>query len=176
MKRQFISVVAAMCTMLASASAFADLTPELQARVDHYKAKFAALAKNQMVVRTTEIYNLRPLGIDNQAWTRAEEDSPIVKPLLNNPASRIMKQYADDNVEKVFIRAKNGDIVAADKKPLLFNIANRPYFKPAVQGKPYNMNKITVDPVTGERSVVVTVPIFNSNGEQIGFVHSAIKA
>lgn len=176
MNRSGFLAFATLALSLISLSAMADLSPEMRRKADTYKAKFSQVATNDSVVRAVAAYNARPSGMSNQRWETLDKDSGEVRSFLNTSVSKMMAYLEkDSNVEAVFIRAKNGDLVAGAQKPVLFNISTRPFYKVALKGEAWDANKLQPHPLTGEKSVVMAVPIRGAGGAVIGMVHAVVK-
>lgn len=153
-----------------------NLSPELQGKLDVYKTKLAEWAKDPVVVEAVMQANKSKTNMDNKTWGTLADSDAKVKPFLTSSAGIKLNSWEQDkSLGKLFLRDKSGNLVAASKKPAIFNIADRPAFVNAIRGKVWNSNKPTADPTTKVSSIQLSIPVV-SNGKEIGVLHTSIMA
>jgi hypothetical protein len=155
------------------------ITPEVQAKVEHYKKKLTEWAANPAVVAAVKSANAKGglvPGMTNSKWEDLKETDSMVTDIQNSDASKFLKtQEADKGINKLYARDEKGNLVAGSTKPALFNNAARPPFKMAMEGKAYADSEVKEDLTTKKKSVQVSVPIM-SDGKAIGVLHTAVNA
>lgn len=174
-RTQFLAL-ATLALSLISGQVVADLSPEMHRKAELYKVKLSPLSTNQSIIKAVMAYNSRPSGLNNKRWVTLPEDSSEVQSFLNTNVAKMMVHLEkDSNIEMVFIRAMNGDLVAGGRKPALFNVANRPFYKTVLNGESWYADKLQPHPLTGDKSLVLAIPIRGTAGSVVGFVHAVIK-
>jgi hypothetical protein len=171
--------LAAALTGAFAAHANDPIPAAVQTRVDGYKAKLQQWAATPSVVKAAKASTASNgmAGMTPAKWTELDAKSPEVTTVLTNePGKFVGKIEADDKlINKIVIRDKHGNAVAASTKPLLYNVAARPVFKTAITGTPWQQDHVAKDVTTQVRSVQIATPI-KEGGEIIGVIHASVNA
>jgi hypothetical protein len=159
--------------------ALADLSPEIKAKTEKYKAKLVEWAKDpailQAVAESNEKGGLIP-GMNNAKWESLGEDDPLVKGVLQNRVSKKLQHWeADKNINKLFVRDLRGTLVAGTTKTPIYSTLVRPAIREGLKGKPWNAEEVKRDIATQIDSVLISAPIMEE-GKVIGVIHSAVTA
>jgi C4-dicarboxylate-specific signal transduction histidine kinase len=168
-----LGLAAALCVGTASA----DLPPDLQGKVDKYKAKLSEWANDPAVVSAVKEANAKGgAALSNAKWEDMSDKDPAVTAILSNPASAKVKAWEEDKaINKLYVRDKDGNLVAGSNKPLLYNVSSRPPFQAAIKGAAWAAKEAKPDPTTQIKSVQISAPI-KDGGQVIGVLHSAVSA
>ena len=155
------------------------ISSDIQAKVDHYKAKLTEWAANPAIVAAVKSANAKGgllHDMTNSKWEDLKETDPMVTDIQNSDASKFLKtQEVDKGINKLYARDAKGNLVAGSTKPALYNNSARPPFKMAIDGKAYADNEVKEDLTTKKKSVQLSVPIM-SDGKPIGVLHTAVNA
>jgi hypothetical protein len=167
------------CAALCVSAAQADLPPDLKSKVDKYKAKLVEWAADPAVIAAVKEANAKgPIaGMNNGKWEDLDKQDPVVVAMLSSPASKMMSTWeaGDKGINKLYLRDKDANLVAASSKPLLYNNGNRDFIKQALKGTAFNSSEPKPDPATQIRSVHASVPV-KDGGKVIGVLHTAVTA
>ena len=154
----------------------ADLPPPVQAKVDKYKQKLVEWAADPAIITAVKEANVKGAvaGITNSKWDELTDKDPEVSAILNSATSVLLRQWDQDKgINKLFLRDKDGNLVAASNKPLLYNSAPRTVIKEAMKGVAWAANEIKPDVTTQIKSVQLSAPV-KDGGKVIGVIHSAV--
>ena len=170
------SLVLALGLSLASA-ANAALPAEIQAKVDNYKKTLSEWAADPLVVKTTNEANARgSVGMSNAKWDELADNDPAIQATLTSPVSQKLRKWEEDKgINKLYLRDKNGNVIAGVTRTTLFNAAKRPHIAAALKGEMAHTDEIKPDPSTQVKSVQLAVPVLDA-GKVIGVLHTAISA
>ena len=163
---------------LSSTSLMAEeLTPEVKAKVSEYQQKLTQWSKNPELVNAIKQMNSASAPkINNSQWKTLPETDPAVMAFQTNKAGKILSGLqSDKSIGKLFLRDKNGNLVAGSKKPAIFNVSDRPAYVNAMRGKTWSSSKIKADPTTNLKSVQVSAPVIDA-GKVIGVLHTSVIA
>lgn len=183
LRHVFPIAVFGMTLLCFNATANADALPaELQAKVEKYKQKLVEWARRPQVVNAVKEAN-RKGGLpdmSNVKWLDLSKDDPGVLAIMDNDASKILKELSanENGISKLYLRDKDANLVAgtSDAKPLLYNNAQRAPFKmPFTKGSAWAASEIKPDPATQIEGVHVGVPVLDG-GKPIGVLHSSVIA
>lgn len=155
-----------------------ELSPALQKKVDGYVQKLAGWAADPAVVAAARAANEKSgsVTMTNSKWEELTATDPAVVAYLDGSVSKKLKQWeSDSGINKLFLRDTKGNFVAGSAKPLLFNVATRPPFKAASEGKSWSDSKVRADPSSQLKSVQISVPVVDG-GKPIAVLHSAVTA
>lgn len=156
----------------------AALTSELADKVETYKKKLAEWAADPIIVNAVKEANAKGgiPGMNNAKWEELSENDPQVTALLNNEAAKLTKKLERENerLVKLYVRARDGHLIAGSNKPLIYNVSSRPTYKNAIGGQPWAADEVKADPAMQIKSVQLSVPIMN-DGKVIGILHTAVK-
>ena len=170
----FFSVCLAFSLAITTANA-AGLDPAVQAKVDKYKQKLTSWAQDPEIITAIEKANQKNSSISNDRWKALGTRDAKVLSYQKSPAGKKLTTWNSDKaLGKLFLRDKQGNLVAGSKKPAIFNIADRPAFAKAMSGKTWNSSKVKPDPTTQLSSIQVSAPVMNKNGKQIGVIHTSV--
>lgn len=154
----------------------AELNPDVQKRVEQYKQKLSEWAQDPTIIKAVQAANEKPPTISNDQWKSLPDSDPAVTNYQTNDAGKqVAKWQGDKNLGKIFVRDGNGNLVAGDQKPALFNIADRPVYTNAIRGKVWADNSANPDPTTKTPAVQISAPVI-SGGKTIGLIHTAVNA
>jgi hypothetical protein len=174
MLRRCLVVLSLSLPLLASAQA---ISPELQAKVDKYKVELAKWAANAVVVnaavKSSEAGGMA--GMTPAKWTELDEKSPEVQSIISSEAGRYVDKLDGPDINKVVVRDKHGNVVAANTKVVLYNVTHRPVFKTAITGTPWQQDTVAKDVTTQKLSVQIAVPI-KKGGDIVGVMHASVNA
>lgn len=167
-------------TLIISALSFtvqaAELSPDMQVKLDIYKTKLTEWAKDPIIVKAVLQANSSKANMNNDTWKKLPSSDAKVKPFLTSTAGQKLTAWEKDkSLGKLFLRGNTGNLVAGSKKPAIFNIADRPAFKNAFRGKIWNSSTPKADPTTKVSSIQLSIPVKN-NGKEIGVLHTSVIA
>jgi C4-dicarboxylate-specific signal transduction histidine kinase len=154
----------------------AELLPPVQVKVEKYKQKLVEWAANPAIIAVVKEANVKGAlaGVTNAKWDELTDKDPEVSAILSTSASVLLRQWGEDKgINKLYVRDKDGNLVAASNKPLLYNSAPRTVFKEAMKGVAWAANDIKPDVTTQIKSVQLSAPV-KDGGKVIGVIHSAV--
>ncbi len=178
LRRQLISAAAAAALSAFSSVAFAEaISPSTQKTVDEYMKKLHQWAANPTVIAAAKASNAAGglPGMTPAKWTELADADAAVKGIQTSPAGKFVDTLDSKTVNKVVVRDKAGNVVAANTKVVLYNVSHRPVFKGAITGTPWQQDTVQKDVTTQIRGVQIAVPI-KDGGEVIGVMHAAVSA
>jgi hypothetical protein len=154
-----------------------ELTPEVKAKISEYQQKLTKWSQDPELVKAIKEKNSASAPkINNDKWKALNEKDPAVTAFQTNKAGKILTSLeSDKSIGKLFLRDKNGNLVAGSKKPAIFNVSDRPAYVNAMRGKTWSSAKIKADPTTNLKSVQVSAPVM-SEGKVIGVLHTSVIA
>ena len=161
-------------------SAGADsLTPAVQEKVNKYTQKLTEWAKHPTIIDALKKGNLKGglPGMTNLKWVETNESDPAIADILTNDTSKLVKGWSAQNkgISKLYLRDKEGNLLAADSKPVFYNNAHRPPFKFPINGKPWAASEAKLDTTTQVNGVHMGVPVMD-HGQVIGVLHTSVVA
>lgn len=153
------------------------LTPAVQEKVSKYTQKLTEWAQHPKVIDAVKKANLKGSlpGMSNLKWVEASENDSGIAAIFGNEASNLVKGWAaqDKGISKLYLRDKEGNLIAADSKPLIYNNAHLPPFKNPLKGKPWAASAAKPDPTTQVNGVHLGVPVMD-RGQVIGVLHTSV--
>lgn len=153
-----------------------ELSPAVKAKVSEYQQKLTKWSQDPELINAIKQGNSSAPAINNAKWKALDEKDPAVLAFQNNKAGKILTGLeSDKSIGKLFLRDKNGNLVAGSKKPAVFNVSDRPAYVNAMRGKTWSSSKIKADPTTNLKSVQVSAPVM-SEGKVIGVLHTSVIA
>lgn len=165
-----------LAVALAGASAHADLSPSLKAKIEVNKKKLIEWAKNPVLIRAIE--ENQPLaGMTLIDWANLSDKDPIVRVFETSESGKLMYTWTKENpdIGKLYLRDAKGNLVAANDKPLFYNNSKNPVFINTIGGKPWNAKEVKPDTTTQVPGVHLAVPVF-SGKTVIGLLHTTVIA
>jgi hypothetical protein len=174
--RRLTGCAVVLSASLAYGSVFAGTFPDsTQAKIDDALAKLSHWAGDTSLVDVVKSANAEPSGsMNNGKWVELSADAPDVTAITSSALSKQLGEWKNSKgLNKLFLRAKNGTLVAGAKKPLVYNVSKRPPFKNAIAGKVWHAGKAKPDPTTQIKSVQIAVPVKDGD-EIIGVLHSSV--
>ena len=173
--------VATLLAVFASAfasSAWAELPPDVAAKVEAVKKKLVEWAANPTIVAAVKASNGSDgliAGMSNSKWDELTDKDPIVMGFQTSAAGKLTVEWEKDKtIGKLYVRDQKGNLVASSSnKPLLYNVGTRPPFQKAMAGTPWNTAEVKPDPTTQAKSVQASTPIMDG-GHAIGVIHTSI--
>ena len=175
--------ILAITTLFAAACGFSSpalaepISPEMQKLIDTYRAKLVQWAGNPAVVSAAKASNASSgiPGMTPAKWTELAESDAAVKATMTSPAGKFVDSLDSKEINKVVVRDKAGNLVAANTKVVLYNVAHRPVFKTAITGTPWQQEQMQKDVTTQLMGVQIAVPI-KDGAEIVGVMHAAVTA
>jgi len=175
--KRIVSIVL-LCGLLFSALAHAQISADVQTRLDEAKRTLAELGKVPAVIAAVKDSNgkagLVP-GMSNAKWDELAENAAPVQSLSSNAASKALQEFSAKHSElnKLYLRDEKGNLVAAGSggKTLLWNVSSRPFFKPVMEGKSWSDNAVKPDPTTQVKGILFVVPVMEGD-KAIGLLQS----
>jgi hypothetical protein len=154
------------------------ISPELQVKVDKFKTELSKWAANPVVVSAAEKSNAAGglPGMTPAKWTELDDKSAEVQSIMASEAGKYVDKLDGPEINKVVVRDKLGNAVAANTKVVLYNVTHRPVFKNAITGTPWQQDTVAKDVTTQKLSVQIAVPIKTKGGDIIGVMHASINA
>jgi hypothetical protein len=171
-------LAAALSPLLASPAWASDPIPApVQKLVDEHRAKLLQWAANPLVVSAVKASNSSGglAGMSPAKWAELSDNDAAVKGVLTSPAGKYVDSLDSKIVNKVVVRDKAGNLVAANTKVALYNVSHRPVFKGAITGTPWQQDSVQKDVTTQVRSVQIAVPV-KDGADVIGVMHASISA
>ena len=159
-------------------SAQAELSPEMSAKVERYKAKLTEWARNPLLVGAVREANKGDglAGMSNAKWEALAETDTMVTSFQTNAAGRALSEFeVDQGISKLYLRDAKGNLVAGSNKPLLYNNSTRKPFAEAFKGAPFVEKEVKPDTTTQIRGVQLSVPVLE-NGKPIGVLQTSVVA
>jgi hypothetical protein len=153
------------------------ISPAMQKLVDSYAAKLTQWASNPIVVRAAKASNASGgiPGMTPAKWTEMSDTDPAVTAIITSPAGKFVDSLESKEINKVVVRDKTGNVVAATTKVVLYNVSHRPVFKTAITGTPWQQDQVQKDVTTQMMSVQIAVPI-KDGADIVGVMHAAITS
>lgn len=176
--RKFLHIVLVVTAGLMTVPAHAELSSELQAKVDKYKARLTEWARNPVLLTAVREANEGGTlaGMTNAKWDSLADTDPMVTAFQTNPAGRVLTGLEEDKgISKLYLRDAKGNIVASSNKPILFNNSNRAPFAEAFKGKPFAAQEVKPDTTTQIKGVQLSVPVMDG-GKPIGVLQTSVVA
>jgi hypothetical protein len=181
MKLSFSTIVLS-AGLLAASVAHAQVPADLQAKVDAAKVTLADLGKNPAVIAAVKESNAKGgiiAGMSNGKWDEVAENDAQVAGINGSATSKALTAFSGKHAElnKLYLRDEKGNLVATGSggKPLLWNIASRPFFKPVMEGKAWSDSAVKPDASTQVKGVLFAVPVMDG-GKAIGLLQSNFTA
>ena len=182
-RRSFL-VTALSALMLAAfaAPSKAELPGALQAEVNRYKTQLGEWAQDKEVIAAVKRANENPdgplPGMTGAKWIELTDADPQVNGLLNNSMAQKLKGWESvhkQSLGKLYLRSKDGFLVAGTNKPLLYNNKATPVYKNGMGAKPWAAGEVKPDPTTQVGGVHVSAPV-KDGGKTIGLLHTTVIA
>jgi hypothetical protein len=172
-------LVISLLAALPFSHAFANepIPPAVQKTVDEYKAQLSKWAANPAVIAAAKASNASNgiPGMNAGKWTELADTDPLVKSIQSSPAGKFVDSLDSKAVNKVVVRDKAGNVVAANTKVALYNVSHRPVYKTAITGAPWQQDFVQKDTTTQIKGVQIAVPV-KDGSEVIGVMHASITA
>ena len=75
------------------------ITPEMQQKIDAYKAKAATMAADPALIKSVKEANAKgPIaGLDNAKWEKLAEDSPVASEMVSNAAGKLLTKWMNED-------------------------------------------------------------------------------
>lgn len=153
------------------------ISPEMQKLVDGYRVKLSQWATNPAVVSAAKASSAGGgiPGMTPAKWTELAETDAAVKATMTSPAGKFVDSLDSKEINKVVVRDKAGNLVAANTKVVLYNVGHRPVFKGAIGGSAWQQEQMQKDVTTQLMGVQIAVPI-KDGAEIVGVMHAAVTA
>lgn len=155
----------------------AGLPDSVQSRVDTYRKKLVEWAATPAVVKAASAASAKGSSdMTNAKWEELADNDPAVQATLNDPVCQQLRKWEEDKgINKLYLRDRNGNVVAGVTRTLLFNASRRPHIAAAMKGEVAQGTDIKPDPTTQVKSVQLAVPVFEG-GKVVGVLHTAVSA
>ena len=174
--RRSIGYAILLSASLAYGSAFAGKFPDAtQAKIDDALAQLSEWSGDASLVDAVKSANaVSGNAMNNGKWVELSADAPEVSAITSSALSKQLGEWKESKgLNKLFLRARNGTLVAGAKKPLVYDVSKRPPFKNAIAGKAWHGGKAKPDPTTQIKSVQISVPV-KDGSDVIGVLHSSV--
>lgn len=173
----------ALSTLFAAACGFSvgalaePISPDMQKLVDSYRVKLVQWASNPAVISAAKASSASGgiQGMTPAKWTELAETDAAVKATMSSPAGKFVDTLDSKEINKVVVRDKAGNLVAANTKVVLYNVAHRPVFKGAIGGAAWQQDQMQKDVTTQLMGVQISVPI-KDGADIVGVMHAAVTA
>jgi hypothetical protein len=177
LRRTLVAACLAACTVPSWAQQAEPISPALQAKVDKFKGELGKWAANPVVVKAAKASTAAGgiAGMSPAKWTELDDKSPEIQRILTSEAGKFVDSLDGADINKVVVRDKLGNVVAANTKVVLYNVTHRPVFKTAITGTPWQQETVQKDVTTQKSSVQIAVPI-KDGGEIVGVMHASVSA
>ena len=182
-RRSFlVTALSALMLVAFAAPSKAELPGALQAEVNRYKTQLGKWAQDKEVIAAVKRANENPdgplPGMTGAKWIELTDADPQVNGLLNNSMAQKLKGWESTHKQslgKLYLRSKDGFLVAGTNKPLLYNNKATPVYKNGMGDKPWAAGEVKPDPTTQVGGVHVAAPV-KDGGKTIGLIHTTIIA
>jgi hypothetical protein len=177
-RRLFAAALTLAAAAVFSGSAAAEpISPAVQKSVDDFRTQLLKWAANPVVVAAAKASNASGgiAGMTPAKWTELAEGDAAVKAIQTSAAGKFVDSLDGKQINKVVVRDKAGNVVAANTKVVLYNVSHRPVFKTAITGAPWQQDAVQKDVTTQIKSVQIAVPI-KDGAEIIGVMHASVSA
>lgn len=176
------TALSALMLVAFAAPSKAELPGALQAEVNRYKTQLDKWAQDKEVIAAVKRANESPEGpvpgMTGAKWIELTDADPQVNGLLNNSMAQKLKGWErvhKQSLGKLYLRNKDGFLVAGTNKPLLYNNKATPVYKNSMGSAPWAANEIKPDTTTQIGGVHVSAPV-KDGGKTIGFIHTSVIA
>ena len=164
----------------ASAISAAPITPEMQQKIDAYKAKAAMMASDPVLVKSIKEANAKGAipGMENPKWEPLPESNPIVSEMVSNAAGQLLDKWMNEDAKglnKLVLTGSHGQRFAFTSKPLSYMSKDKTHFTESFSGKIWQMKESQPDPSTKIETVQITVPVRDA-GQIIGVLLLSLTA
>lgn len=182
-RRGFLATALSALMLVAfAAPSKAELPGALQAEVNRYKTQLGKWAQDKEVIAAVKRANESPEGpvpgMTGAKWIELTDADPQVNGLLNNAMAQKLKGWErvhKQSLGKLYLRNKDGFLVAGTNKPLLYNNKATPVYKNGMGDKPWGASEVKPDPTTQIGGVHVSAPV-KDGGKTIGLLHTTVIA
>jgi hypothetical protein len=177
LRRPLLAFFTALLAAGAPALANEPISAPVQKSVDDYKVRLGQWAGNPAVIAAVKQSNADGglPGMNPAKWAELGDNDAVVKAVQTSAAGKFVDSLDSKTVNKVVVRDKAGNLVAANTKVALYNVSHRPVFKTAITGAPWQQDAVQKDVTTQVKSVQIAVPI-KDGGNVIGVMHASISA
>ena len=174
-----LAVATATFFYLGSAWAGA-ITPEMQKKIDAYKAKAAVMAADPALVKTVKEANAKGsiAGMDNAKWELLTDSSPVAAEMVSNAAGKLLTKWMNEDAKslnKLVLTGKQGNRFAFTSKPASYLSTEKAHFSESFAGKTWQMKETQPDPSTKIETVQITVPV-KDGSDTIGVLLLSLTA
>lgn len=161
-------------------AAAGSLAPALQEKVSKHTQKLTEWTQHPKVINALKEANLKGglPGMTNLKWVETNESDPAIATIFTNDVSKLIEGWVAQakGISKLYLRDKEGNLIAGDSKPVFYNSAHRPQVKfPLATGKPWAASEAKPDTTTQVNGVHLGVPVMH-NGQVIGVLHTSVVA
>ncbi len=149
---------------------------DMQVLVDRYAGLLVRWAENPVLVKAAQKSSDEGgiPGMTPERWAALKPGAPDVQRTLTSEAGRYVDKLDNLQVNKVVLRDRHGNVVAANTKVVLYNVRHRPVFQTAIRGLPWQQAYVQKDVTTGVDSVQIAAPVRNAAGDVIGVIHASV--
>lgn len=156
------------------------ITPEMQQKIDAYKAKAATMAADPALIQAVKEANTKgPIaGLDNAKWEKLADNSPVASEMVNNAAGKLLTKWMNEDTKslnKLVLTGKQGNRFAFTSKPASYMSKDKTHFSESFTGKNWQMKETQPDPSTKIETVQITVPV-KDGGNTIGVLLLSLTA
>lgn len=169
------SVLSVLLALPLAALAKGKFPEATQTQINAALTKLETWAAEADVVAAVKTANASPAaGMNNGKWIELGKDAPAVTAITATPVSQQLGAWKrESGLNKLFLRSKDGKLVAGAAKPLVYDVRKRPPFKNAIKGQAWQGGKAKPDPTTQIKSVQISVPV-KDGADVVGVLHSSV--
>jgi hypothetical protein len=159
--------------LIASATAFAQAPPGLQAKVNAEVKHLAPFSTDPQIVSAVKAYNVatpsaEAKSMTNEKWHQLTLFDPFVRAIGKNSLSEYLKTKRDDVVVKIFVSGADGGKVGFDAKTEHWTHKGMPKHEVPMSGKTW-IGTAKLDESTGWQMIQVGLPVLD-HGRPIGSI------
>lgn len=140
------------------------LSPDEQRKLNAIKEEVFEIAKDEFIIQAVQKWNHKMppqvQDLTNAKWRALSVRSEIVKSLLNNEASRKLKNYQKPYMTEMFLSGKEGTKVAFLEKPSSWSHKGKEKHELPMSGKIWQ-GPLEFDESAGINQVQIAVPVYD---------------
>lgn len=142
----------------------ADITPEMQPKIDKYKTQAVQWAADPLIVSAVKEANAKgPIpGLGNAKWRELKETDPVVTGFVTNAVGKKLTQWMNADaagINKIVLSGAKSQRVAFTSMPAIYLGKGKPNFDAAMEGKVWQQGESKPDPSTNIDTVQIAAPV-----------------
>lgn len=169
---RYVAIAALAVVPTVSMAMDFEITPAVQAELDHQKTVIAGWAADPIVVKAVKEQNSKgPIaGMDKPTWKKTRRSDPLVEQFQKNAAGAFLRskmRASGGTATEVFLNGAKGEKVAfAEKTSSYIHAGAAKHDVPFTTGKPWQ-GKPEFDESTQTYAIQISTPVL-ANGAPIG--------